>query len=1103
MKRTLQVCAVLFLLCCQTILAQEKRTVTGTVQDEMGTPLLGVSVQEKGTTNGVLSATDGSYRLRVSPNATLIFSFIGYVKQEIAIGSRNTVAIQLAADTKGLSEVVVTALGIKKDRRKLGYAISTVSGEDIIKASPTNFASALYGRAAGVRIQSAPGGGTSAVTIKIRGLNSINGDNQPLIVVDGVPIRNDIVNNDGYWADTRIRGNSLLDINPDNIADINILKGAAATALYGSSGSNGVVMITTKSGTMRGGLGIDFNYSYGVEKVGVTPDMQSTYGPGYDRATNKSSFGSDDDGWINMGTIDGKNAVRPIFRAYGQFGPKFDGREIYYWDGSFRKYIGHTDNWKKFYQDGYSSIANVAVSNATDKLNYRFSYTRNDYKGVQIGGKQSKNTFNFNSTYKVNSKVSTDIVVSYINESVHNRPEQINRITANYGGFFSPADYMDVYFNKYKTTKGYKWVKYDDTAKDPEEALKYNIRAYDFMDFLWKQLENSYDEKSNRMLASVTLNYEIVKGLKFRGRIGDDFTGYTSQNKSRAEYPLSFGESGSFGTNSNQYNIVYGDLLLSYNKEISTNFGFNASVGYQARREENRFVGISTAGGLTQENWFSLNASKNTIDASGTKRQSFQQDGLFGILGVDFRNFLFLEGTGRYERSSTLAPGNNSYFYPSVSASLELTKALQLPRFVDYSKLRLSYGGVASSPGIYAANIVYTGYTLNGVPALLPQSSYGNNDLKPERKHEVEVGWETRMFNNRFGFDVSYYNNTIKGQIINLTVPSSTGANSIWKNVGDLNNYGIELAINGTPVSGRNFDWNLRGTLGYNKNKLKSLTPGLDRLVLSNVDNGSLLVTAEVGSVAGDIMGYKRLKNAQGQYVVDADGYYVIDFDHQVKMGNIQPDLTGGLSNSLRYKNFNLDFLLDFRWGGQIISTSNFYGIGAGMFNSTLWGRDAAHGGLPYYVDADGKNVLITAQQPAPSGAKVYNDGVIIDGVTADGKKNETVLEAANYYLGTYSWGAWPGSGSTNAYEGAIFDNNYIKFRELSLNYTLPVKLSTKIKMQHLTVGVFGRNLFYLYKSVPNLDPEVGVGSSFVSQAVEAGTTAASRTMGVNLRLSF
>lgn len=1105
MKRSLLVCAVLFLLCAKIVLAQEKSAISGTVQDKNSSPLVGVSVQEKGTSSGTVTDANGAFKLSIAPNATLIFTYIGYLMQEVPAGGRTTFNIKLAEDTKGLQEVVVTAMGIKRERRKLGYAISTVSGEDIIKSAPTNFASALYGKAAGVRIQSAPGGGTSAVTIKIRGLNSLNlqNDNQPLIVVDGVPIRNDFVNNGDYWSDTRIRGNSLLDINPDNIQDISILKGAAATALYGSSGSNGVVMITTKSGSSKPGIGVDFNYSFGVENVSVLPDIQTEYGPGYDRATNLASYGAAD-GWVSVGDVngDGKTDYR-LNRAYAQFGSKYDGREIYYWDGTFRKYEAHPDNWKDFYQTGYSSIANVAVSNANDKLSYRLSYTRNDYKGIQRGGKQEKNTVNFNTNYKITSKLSTDIVVNYVNEYVHNRPEQINRITANYNGFIGPAEDMNTFLDKYKTSKGYKWVPSGTSERDPEEALKYDLRPTDALDWFWKQFRNSYDEKSNRVISSLTLNYDIIDGLKLRGRVGNDFTGYSAETKNYSEYPVAFGQSGAYATATNSYNIIYADVLLSYNKALSADFDLNASLGYQARKEERRYNNISTKDGLLQENLFTLTASKSALDGNGTKRTYYQQDGLFGILGLSYKDFLFLEGTGRYERISTLAPDKNAYFYPSVSLSFELSKAAHLPKIFDYSKLRASYGIVATPPGLYQANIVYNAYNLSGTAILYPTNSYGNDELKPEMKHEREFGLETRMFNGRFGLDVSYYNNIIKGQIIPLSIPSSTGASTIWQNVGDLKNYGVEAALNGTPITTNNFEWNIRGTIGFNRNELKSLMPGLEQLIHSNIDNGSLLIVSNVGQTAGDILAWAYQKDDQGRFIIDENGYYNTDFSKREKVGNIQPNLVGGIGNTLRYKNLSLDFLVDYRWGGQIVSPTNFYAMGAGMFKSTLPYRDAERGGLTYYEDADGNRTRLTNGGSAPPGTTLYHDGLILNGVDATGKDNDKILSAAEYYVNSFQWGNYSGNATMNNYRTAVYDNNYIKLREVALNYTLPVKLANKARLQHLTVGVFGRNLFYFYKSLPNLDPEVAVGTNFVSQGMESGTTAASRTIGANLRLSF
>jgi len=1100
MKRSLLVCAVLFLWCTNIVLAQEKKTIAGIVQDEKGNPLVGVSVQEKGSSNGTLSDQNGAFKLSADPEGTLIFTYVGYIRQEVPLNGRVSLAIRMAPDSKGLNEIVVTAMGIKKERRKLGYAVSNVSGEDIIRANPTNFGSALYGKAAGVSIQTAPGGATSAVTIKIRGLNTISGDNQPLIVVDGVPIRTDQVNN--LDAD-RIRGNSLLDINPENIQDISILKGAAASALYGSSGSNGVVMITTKSGTRRSGIGVDFNYSYGIEKVSVLPDLQTEYGPGYERAVNLSGYGTTD-GFVHLGDIngDGREDVRPLYRAWASFGPKFDGREIHYWDGTFRKYEAHPDNMKKFYQTGHSSIANIALSSANDRGDIRFSYTRNDYKGIQIGGKQEKNTFNLNTTYKITPKLSTDVVITYVNEFVHNRPDRIGLFTNAYDGFFNPVEDMDVFLSKYKTTKGYKYVDVLDpanAAKDPEEAFTYAVRGRQFLDFLWNQLRNSYDERSNRVISSFTLNYDITRNLKFRGRFGNDFTGYNSEHKRYAEYPLAFGESGGYATRNNQYSIAYGDIFLSYNKKLSSKFELSASAGYQARRQDNRYSAMNTEGGLLQENWFTMQASKNPVSGQNdTRRSYYLQDGILGIVGIGFRNFLFLEGTGRYERISTLAPDNNAYFYPSVSLSWELTRALKLPNAIDYSKLRASYGIVATPPDLYKANIVYTGASFNGIAMMYPDDEYGNNELEPEFKHEFEVGWETKMFENRLGFDVSYYNNVIKGQISRLTIPSSTGAKSIWKNVGDLNNYGIEVALYGTPISGRHFEWDIRGTIGYNRNKLKSLEPGLDQLILHNVDNGSLFIVADVGQAAGDIYTWDIQRNEEGVPIINDRGLYSSDFTKLVKQGNIQPNLVGGVSNNFRYKNWNLNFLVDYRLGGQIVSTTNYYGIGAGLFESTLQYRDTEHGGLTYYEDANGNRTLTPV-----AGATEYHDGVILEGVDATGKKNERIVEAAEYYRMTNQWGNSPSSNTTNPYSGAVFDNDFVKLREVALSYTLPVKLANKAKLQRLTVGIFGRNLFYLYKTLPNLDPEVGVGTSFVSQAFDNGTTAASRTIGANLRLSF
>lgn len=1089
------------------VLAQ-RVSLTGQVTAENGQALPGVSIVVQGTTTGTITDVDGKYTLNVpSAQSTVVASFIGYLSQTIPLNGRRTLNITLQEDSKVLGEVVVTALGIKKEERKIGYATTQISGDNILKTSPTNFASALYGKAPGVVINANTGGATSAVGIQIRGVNSIGYQRQPLIVVDGVIIRNGDANNDGYWGgNQKINGNGLLDINPENIQDVNILKGAAASALYGSDANFGVIVITTKNGTGRAsrGIGVDVSLSANVEQVSTAPDLQTEWGPGYERSVNKASFGADDDGFIRR-TVNGQTVKYPNFRSYTQFGPKMDGSDVYWWDGQTRPYVSHPNNWKDFYRTGSSTIASVALSNATEKGNYRISYTRNDYKGIQIGGSQQKNTFNLNSRYAITPKVNLDLVMNYVNETVHNRPRQIYYLTNNFGGFFSPADYMDVYFQKYQTSKGYKWVDFNSTL-DLDERLKYNIRAKDLLDFAWNQLANSYDETSNRFMPSATLSYNPIAGLNVRGRMGIDYTSFSQETKERSTQQLSAGPSGYYETIANNSTFTYGDFLASYEKQLTSKFNATLSVGYQGRREKYTTNSANTRDGLTSENWFSLSASKTNPPAGRSSVGYLLKDGLFGILNLEYNNFLFVEGTLRRERSSTLAPGNNTFVYPGVSTSFELSSAFDLPKFVSYSKLRGAWGVVGNPPDRYIANVVYSSGSIDGIPYLNPASSgYGNKGLKNEMKTEFEFGLENRFFSNRLGFDVTYYNNIIRDQITSLGTPSTIGSSSVLVNVGNMRNYGVELSLYGTPVKTADFSWNARLNFAVNRGKVESLANGLEELTLDNKDNGSLYVYAKPGEAAGSIWGYDHKKDAKGNYIVGADGFYVIDYSQKVNFGNIQSKFSGGLMNTLTYKNLSLNVLTDFVWGGQIISLSRLYGTGAGMFKNSLFGRDAAHGGVSYYTAKDGSLVQVsTGTTAGPGGEKVFDDGVIAQGVTESGEPNKKVVEVGQYYRYHYNWGGYPGSGSNITYKDAVFDNNFIKLREITLSYTVPVRLRSKLKMQNLTFSAYGRNLFYFYKSLPGLDPEEGVGTNWVSRATSVGGgNAATRSMGGSIRFSF
>ena len=1085
------------------------QTVTGTVTSSSDASALpGVSVLLKGSTIGTTTDSDGHFTIQVpedDKSATLVFSFIGFATQEVLVSGKTTIDVPLETDMTQLGEVVVTALGISREKKALGYATSTISSDQITAAGNTNFASALYGKAPGVRITTAPGGATSAVNVQIRGVNSIRaGSNQPLYVVDGVMIRNieqsanSGTNNGGYWDDQKIRGNGILDINPADIESLNILKGASAAALYGSEASAGVIVITTKKGTKRNGLGVDFNYNFTVEKVAFTPKYQNTYGPGYDRDTNIGNFGANEEGFIPT-DVDGdgvNETVRPIFRAWAQFGPKMDGRQVAWWDGTTRAYSAQKNNYKDLYQTGSSSSFNVAVSNSTDRGSFRLSYTRLDYKGIARGADLGRNTFNLNSTVKLSDKVTADFVVNYINSNVHNRPEQINRLTANYGGFFSRADYMDVYLDKYQTSQGYKYVTYDQPQRNPDEAIKYNIRAVDLLEYLWRNVRDNDNEYQDRIISSTTLNYEIAKGLKVRGRVGNDFTSLRNEIERHNEYPTSFNttqSTGSYSLSQGRYSIFYTDALLTYSKDLNPDLAFSVMGGFQSRSQNYLDQKSSTEGGLVQANWFSLNNSYNVKSTSSNRTQATMYAYL-GMLNLSFKEYLYLEATGRQEYTSTLPPGHNGYFYPSANLGFVFSDAFQLPSFISLGKIRLSQARIAVGAAPKASNVVYTQTNLattNGAVAHLAASNnYGNASIKPERKIETELGLETGFFQNKLGLDVTVYKNTVKDEIIDQSLAPSLGASSVLANLGETSSKGIEIGLTATPYHSGNFRWDTRFNFAKNQTRVEKLVPGSDEQTFYNLDAGAVLIKAKAGDVLGNIYTHTREKDSNGNYIINSDGLYQMTTGNNYeKVGNIMPKAVGGWSNTVTYKGFSLNFLMDYRYGGKLVSAPHLYAYGAGMYESTMEYRDAEHGGLSYNIDGSGNKVLAANGQ--------YHDGLVLDGVTTTGEKNTKVVDAANYYINSFYW-------ASGWYEKeGVLKNDYIKMREVTLSYNLPRSIAQKLHFQNLRVSFIGRNLFYVYRTLKNLDPEVAIGSNWLRQGVDEGSMAATRSLGFSLNGSF
>jgi iron complex outermembrane recepter protein len=1105
MKKRLLLLVGLFLTMSFSLFSQQK--VTGKVTaDADGQPLPGVSVVVKGTKTGTITDVDGNFALSADPIGILVFSFIGFAGQDVSLAGRSTIDVSLKEDNSVLNEVVVTGLGITREQRALGYASTTIKADELVQAAPTNFAAALYGKAPGVRISSTPGGATSATNIQIRGVNSITGKSQPLIVMDGVPIRDGEATNNDYWGDQRLRGNGLLDINPENIESISILKGASAAALYGSEAVNGVVLITTKSGKGQKGLGIDFSANYGVEDVAFLPRYQNVRGGGF--PLNYVNAGQDASGFVSY-NINGVK-TRGILQATVNFGPKFDGQPVMSWDGIMRPYEAQTDGYSNFYQQGQNSNINLAVSQGNENGNIRFSFTRQDNQMLSRGANNNKNIATLNSSFKLGSKITTNLSVNYTNQLTHNRPYSIDRMINNFTGMIGRFDNAAWYQNKYKTSKGYRYAIGAATPSlTPEENIIYNGHKNDILDYTWRINENNLDEYSNRVLANLTNTWEIVEGLSLQGRISTDFTSERIEARNSTEAPLAINpNTGGFSLDNNLYSLVYGDVLLSYRRNITPDLDFKIMGGYTASRELNTKLGRSTNNGLSTENLFDLAASNN-LPNSGSSRQVLVKDALLGTINFGYKRFLYAEGTIRQDRTSTMNPNNNTFVYPSVNAGFIFSDAFQMPKFISYGKLRGAWGVVGNFPDIYRANIAYNqgslGIQQTGGRSVLfttVPGAFGNDLIRPEQKREFEFGLETKFFNNRVGLELSYYNGQIVDQILPLTLAPTSGASSVFTNIGTLRNKGIEFLLTTTPIKTKNFSWDFDINYSKNSQVVEKLANGSTELLHADYDGNAAQLRSVVGQPMGDIYAHPVARHSNGQKLV-VNGIYKLD-DKWEKYGNAMPTAVGGLTNTFNYKGINLTVLTDYRIGGHIMPTGVYWLMSRGLLEESLTGMDAERGGLRYYeTTVGGARVGVpTTGDKGPNGEVVYNDGILVDGVTTTGEKNTNIISQAVFYNSTYNWGGPQYSNSR--YELYINKNTFFKLREVSLGYRLPASVVKKMNMKSLMVSVYGRNLLYFYRTIKDIDAEqTTAGSRWTQNVNNAGGNPSSRSMGVMVRASF
>ena len=1124
----LRVCMMAICLLFAAVVNAQNVTVKGSVLDTKGDPIIGATIKVEGTQAGTVTNYDGDFTISCRNGATLNVSYIGFAPKQVKAETGKVLKIVLEEEATTLNEVVVTALGIKKDQKKLGYAISSINSDELIKTGASNFASALYGKAPGVRIQSAPGGNTSAVSISVRGMSSITGNTQPLIVMDGVPIHNGNTNNEGYWDNQRIRSNGLVDINPEDIENISILKGAAASALYGSEAANGVVMITTKKAAKGTGTRVNFSANVSWDKIAYMPDMQTEFGPGYDNWV----LGNDNQealtGMRNVYVDRNGNSITTPRAAIYNYGARYDGREVTYFDGTKRAYSPIGGNqWNEVFRTGFNQNYNVAITNSSERSNIRFSYNFNDVKPMQFNSANHKHNFNVNGSFDITNTIKLNYTATYQKQFIKNRPYRISRIVQNYSGMF--GSFTDVKYIREHTMTSLGYINSVYAANGgttntltPDEQFLYSPMGSTSLisEYFWNILGKEQLEDHQRFIGSVNPTWEIIPGLTLGARIATDLTSDKIENKNRAESAHIFSSNGQFSDayalENSKYEIVYGDVMLSFDKTFADVHNVQANFGYNARQETYYMSSVSTSQGLSQENWFNLAASVGTKNANMNK-QDMLRTGMFLTASYGYDNWAYIEGTIRNEKTSTLKKGNNSFWYPSASASILFTELMKdnKPAWYDYGKIRASYGIVGNAPEIYRANLAYSQGNLQHGDTYIynyMSTSVGNESIKPEKKYEFEIGLESKFFNNRLGFEFSYYHNDIKDQILQTTSAYSMGAQSMLMNVGELTNSGAEFSIYGTPFENKDWRVDLRANIAVNKNKVKKLADGLDVLSHANWDNGAATLESHVGEPMGDFYTYTWKTDENGNRLVGADGLYITDTSERHKVGNAMPDAVGGFAASVSYKNFTLDMSFDYRIGGDVINQPWQYYMDTGIIKDAVGARDYQSGGIFYYSTTENVDDKASIVRVDPSqvpnyqrgvtkidGHYVWDNGVIQKGVKEDGTPNDIITTQFAINDMQYGWG----TSATQSYQEAIQKNSYVKCREISLSYQLPTQWTKRFGCSNLTVSAFARNPFYLYRTLKLFDSETTDGTNWIYQAQVGGSTASARTFGVSLRASF
>ncbi|SDC83244.1 SusC/RagA family TonB-linked outer membrane protein [Niabella drilacis] len=1119
-KRHLLLVFFTTLLCCGNLLAQVKRTITGSVTDPDGRPIPGASIIEKSTSNGVAADEQGRFTINVTGNATLDVSAAGFEPIEQKTGNSNEVTIILKSVEKAEDEVVVTALGIKRDKRSVGYAVQQVKGSDITIAAPVDVAQGLAGKVAGLNISTSNGLGNASSRIVIRGNNSLNGNNQPLIVIDGAIVDNTPIAQSATTgtdiSTTRDWGNYLSYLNMDNIESVSVLKGPNAAALYGARGANGVLLITSKKGLKKKGLGIDYNFTTNFSNVYRFQDVQNEYGGGFAAGLwsanpelpktkngeyylptlyGGSSYATGGTGIGGYhGSIPGGFYTADIFSWFGassSWGPKLNGQMVRWWDGQLRPYSPQPDNREAYYRQANETTHNVSFSSGSELGTLRLAATRTDATAVVPNTNYNNTNFSLGSHVIISRILNADVNVAYNQNYRLNTPEiGSNNSWSKFSVYGMSREYKPLEFDHYKNADG---SKIDFGAAYPQQEYS--------RDLFWYFNERNSRLNRDELISTVKLNADITPWLNAFVRTSANLVAekFETINNTTSGYNGVTG--GGYSKELNKNKFLNTDVMVTAHKDNLFFQDFNASASAMYNSYSNKSTGVAGSNGGTfiVPGIYSLGniidadrADKNKYNTS-ERRYEVKSEGVLGILNLSYNNYLYLNLTARNDWNSTLSPDQNSTFYPSGDLSFVFSDAFKMRSSVfSYGKLRLSYGKSANASDPYLLGANYDVSSYGGQPTYSFPNVLRPDKLGFQTSTSTEIGTSLGFLNDRINLDFSFYNILSKNQILAADIAPSSGVNSITFNSGELRNRGFDFTINAGIIKSADFGWNLILNGAKNNNFVVSLADGIKELRIGDIF-GDLGVFMKVspGEKYGAIYGTDFLRDDNGNKIItnvkDASGNVVGTLykatTKPVIIGNASPKLTGGVGNTFRYKNFSLYGLVDFKVGGDIYSFDHSTAMGSGISPATLKERDG--GGLPYTF---------------PDGTTA-NVGVIMDGYNVDdGKMNDRVVNPIYKYAGSYT--GWTHLNRPRSL--SVFENTWVKMRELALSYTLPAAIASKTKVfQSLSLSLIGRNLFYFHTTLPDhLNPEAIMGTGN-AQGLQWSAFPSIRTLGFSLKAQF